>query len=197
MTRPLVLASTSRYRRELLERLGLAFSVAAPRYEEEMDLPLPPDRLVVELAARKARSLAAVHPDALIIGCDQVVEVGGRILGKPGTEDAAVRQLLDMAGRTHRLLTGLAVLEPATGRLGTALDVHDVTVRPLDEATARAYVRRDRPLDCAGSLRVESLGIALLARLRGNDYTAVIGLPLIALTGLLARFGVHPIPPPE
>ncbi len=195
MTRPLVLASTSRYRRELLERLGLPFVAAAPRYEEEQDLPLPPDGLVIELATRKARSLAALHPEARIVGCDQVVSVDGRILGKPGTEDAAVRQLLAMAGRTHRLLTGLVVLEPATGRLETALDVHEVAVRPLDEARARAYVRRDRPLDCAGSLRVESLGIALLERLRGDDYTAVIGLPLIALTTLLARFGVRPIEP--
>ncbi|HZF49494.1 MAG TPA: nucleoside triphosphate pyrophosphatase [Polyangiaceae bacterium] len=191
----IVLASTSRYRRELIQRLGLGVESAAPAFDEEAEKKaleaLSPEALVASLARGKARSLGEAYPDALIIGSDQAAEVDGELLGKPGTEEAARAQLRLLSGREHRLLTAVAVFEPRTGRLEEALDVHRLSVRALsDEAIAR-YVRLDRPLDCAGSYRVEALGIALFDRLSGDDFTAIIGLPLTRVVALLDRFGVR------
>jgi len=193
--RKIILASTSRYRRGLMERLGLPFEAAAPDYDEEAEkdrLPsdTPTEALVSHLGRGKALSLAARFPDAILIGSDQAVDLDGEILGKPGTEDAAVRQLLRLAGRAHRLLTSLVVHDARTGRTLDALDVHEVHLRPLDEAEARRYVLRDRPLDCAGSYKIEGPGIALFERITGDDATGVIGLPLIALARLLREHGV-------
>ncbi len=192
--RPIVLASTSRYRRELLERLGIPFEAKAPALDEAREKEelgrVSPEALVRHLARRKAESLAAACPRALIIGSDQAVDFEGEALGKPGTEEAAIRELLRLSGRTHRLLTAVAIHDAAARRTEEALDVHEVELRPIAEAEARAYVARERPLDCAGGLKVEGLGIALLSRLRGDDFTAVIGLPLIAVVTLLERFGV-------
>lgn len=187
--RPLVLASTSRYRRELLDRLGLAYEARAPLYEEEHHLALPPAELVVELARRKAESLAAACPEALIIGADQVAELDGTVLLKPGTVEGAVAQLARLAGRTHRLLTGVAVHDPRAGRTEAALDVHRMTMRPLAEPQLRAYVERDHPVDCAGAYKVEAAGIALFEALEGRDFTAIVGLPLTLVVTLLGRFG--------
>jgi len=187
----LILASTSRYRRQLLEQLGLAFEAVAPPYDEEHALPLPPEQLVVELAARKARSLGPAYPDehALILGADQVAEAEGRLLLKPGSAERARAQLAELAGRTHRLLTGIALFQPSTGRLEQALCVHRMTMRPLDAAQIAAYVEREQPLDCAGAYKVEGLGIALFAVMSGDDHTGIIGLPLTRVLDLLARFG--------
>jgi len=186
--RPLVRASSSPYRSQLLERLGLPFTVAAPEYEEEHDLVLPPDELVMELARRKARSLTARFPDALIIGSDQVAELDGSILLKPGSEDRARAQLSRLAGRTHRLLTGLVVHDSASDRVEQALDVHRMTIRPLTLDHIAAYVAQEQPLDCAGSYRVEGTGIALFTSMEGEDFTGIIGLPLTKLVTLLQRF---------
>jgi septum formation protein len=190
--RTIVLASASRHRRALLERAGLgAVRCVAPASDETIDEPgLAPVELVTRLAERKARSVAAAHPDALVIGCDQVAEVDGRVLGKPGTAERAVEQLLALAGREHRLLTGLCVHEPATGRSELALDVHRMTMWPLDRTRLERYVAIDQPLDCAGSYRVEAAGIALFESMAGEDFTAIVGLPLCLLAGLLGRFGV-------
>jgi len=188
----LVLASTSRYRKELLTRLGLPFSAAAPKYDEP-PLPLPPDQLVVAHATAKAESLAADFPDALIVGSDQLVSFEGEVLGKPGGEAAAVAQLLRLAGRTHRLLTAVVVHEPRTGRTETALVIHEMTLRPLAEREAINYVRRDKPIDCAGAYKLEALGVALMESVRGEDDTAIQGLPLVKLCELLRRFGLEPL----
>jgi septum formation protein len=186
----LVLASTSRYRRGLLERLGLPFEISRPPYEEQHDLPLPPEELVLHLAREKARSLAPQFPDALLLAADQVAELDGRVLTKPGDAARAVEQLGLLAGRTHRLLTGVCVLEARSGRLEEALDVQRMCMRPLSEERLRAYVDLDRPFDCAGSYRVEGPGIALFERMQGDDFTGIIGLPLTRVVELLARFGV-------
>ena len=190
--RPLVLASTSRHRRALLERAGLgAVRCVAPTSDEAIDeAGVAPTDLVRRLAERKARSVAAAHPDALILGCDQVAEVDGRVLGKPGTAERALEQLLSLAGREHRLLTGLCVHEPATGRTELAVDVHRMTLWPLDRARLERYVAIDQPLDCAGSYRVEAAGITLFSSMAGEDFTAIVGLPLCRLAELLGRFGV-------
>jgi len=187
----LVLASTSRYRHELLTRLGLPFEAVAPRYAEEHDLDLAPERLVVELAARKAESLGADYADGLIIGSDQVAEIDGEILTKPGTPERALAQLERLAGREHRLLTGLVVFEPKTKRSERTLDVHTLRLRALSRSQLRTYVEDESPLDCAGSYKIEGRGIALFESMRGDDYTGIIGLPLTRLVELLARFGVE------
>lgn len=191
----IVLASTSRYRRELIQRLGLAVEPAAPAFDEEAGKAaaawLPAEEVVAALARGKARSLAEAYPDAVIIGSDQAVELDGELLGKPGTEEAARAQLKRLSGREHRLLTAVAMFEPRTGRLEEALDVHRLSVRALSEEAIAGYVRRDQPLDCAGSYRVEALGIALFERLTGDDFTAIIGLPLTRVVALLERFGVR------
>jgi septum formation protein len=195
MTSPrrLVLASTSPYRRDLFARLGLPFEVAAPDFEESelKKTGLAPGALALALARAKARSLAARFPDALAIGADQVAEVGGERLGKPGSEEAARAQLARLEGREHRLYTAVAVHDAASGRTADALDVHRVLLRSLSAAEIADYVARDRPLDCAGSYRIESLGIALMERVSGDDFTAVIGLPLTRVVALLGEFGVR------
>ncbi len=191
----IVLASTSRYRRELVGRLGLHVECAAPPYDETSARralgPVPVADVVRALARGKALSLGESHPDALIVGADQLGEVDGEALGKPGTEPAARDQLRRLAGREHRLYTAVCVYQPATGRTEEALDVHRLAMRDLTDEAIADYVTRDRPLDCAGAYKVESLGIALFERVSGDDFTAVVGLPLTALVGLLGRFGVR------
>lgn len=198
----LVLASTSRYRRELMERLGLPFRTASPRYRETPpEGEIDPRRLAVRHALGKALSLLLDNPGSLIIGSDQVITCGGEIFSKPGSNEKAVEQLLRLAGREHELVTAIAVVRaPATAAEAeadtpgeTAVAVNHVRLRPLTPAEAEAYVLADHPLDCAGAYRSESLGVALIEYLRGDDPTAVIGLPLISLVRLLRHFGVDPL----
>lgn len=195
MSRPaprIVLASSSPYRKLLLERLGLDFEVVRPDVDEEAKRHLPPAEMARALAVAKARAVDV--PGALVIGSDQVVEVDGEALGKPGSESAAVAQLSRLAGRSHHLLTAVAVHDTATGRVEADLDVHTLTMRPLTRAQLAGYVARDRPLDCAGSYRFEARGIALFERIEADpdtaDDTAIVGLPLMKLCRLLRRFGV-------
>ena len=187
-----VLASTSPYRMQLLRQLGFPFHVAAPQFEEHIDQAIAPELLVKHLASHKARSLAESYPDALIIGADQVfVNSQGQILGKPGNFETAVRQLRSMAGKTHTFFTGLSVYDSTSGEALTDFVTYRVTLRPLNEDQIRNYLRRENPIDCAGSFKIEGLGIALMSRLEGEDYSSLIGLPLIKLTDFLAYFGVH------
>jgi len=200
----LVLASTSPPRRALLERLGLPFRALPPGGREVTPAECPdPARLAARNALGKALSLLGGQRDCLIVGSDQVVCCGGEIFGKPGSEERAVEQLLRLAGREHELLTAVAVVRAPAGAAApgddapgeTALAVNQVRLRPLTRAEALAYVRADRPLDCAGAYKSEALGIALLEYLRGDDPTAVVGLPLIALSRLLRRCGLDPLDP--
>lgn len=189
----LVLASTSPYRRTLLERLGIAFHCLAPRFDEASVVVAgwSPMALSAHLAVEKATSVAADVPGATVIGCDQLVSLEGRILGKPGTVEAAVIQLQAMAGRAHELITSMVVLHGTDRVVHT--DVTTMTMRALDPAAIERYVERDRPVDCAGSYKVEQGGIALFEAIETRDHTAITGLPLIALTRILRRFG-HEIP---
>lgn len=189
--RTVVLASTSPYRRQLLQQLGVPFVTAAPLYVEKLDQGVSPELLVKHLAFHKAESLRERYPDALIIGSDQVfVDPRQRILGKPGTAERAVTQLCSMAGRAHTFYTGVAVFDSRSGESEVDYATYTVTLRDLAEEQVRAYVRRESPLDCAGSFKIEGLGIALMEKMEGEDYTSLIGLPLIKLTGMLQRFGV-------
>jgi septum formation protein len=191
--KPIVLASTSPYRRALLERLKIPFSAVAPHVDEDAAKReiAEPEALVRHLAREKARSLAARFPAALVIGSDQAVDIDGQALGKPKTAEAAVNQLIWLSGREHKIHTAVAVHDAASGRTEEALDTHRIRLRVLTVDEIRSYVARERPLDCAGSYRIEALGIALMERISGDDYTAVIGLPLMRLVDLLARFGVR------
>lgn len=185
----LVLASTSPYRRALLDRLGLPYVAAAPPYDEPDDPALSPRALVERHAAAKAQSLANAYPDALIIGSDQGLVAHGALLGKPGTEAAACAQLRSLCPGRHALVTAVALLDTATHTLRARTEVHHLTFRDLSDAQIAAYVRRDQPLDCAGSFKIESLGIALFEHIDGSDPLAIIGLPVIHLVSLLQDAG--------
>jgi septum formation protein len=197
----MILASTSPYRRELVKRLGISIEPMASSYDEEHDKTvlshLPLESLVVHLAHGKARALAQKYPDALIIGSDQMGNLDGKRLGKPHTFEAACAQLRAMQGRTHQLLTAVAVHHGATGREEHLLDVHTLKMRALTDAEIVNYVRSDNPVDCAGSYKIESLGIALFEQVVGDDFTAIVGLPLTKTVTLLARFGVNVLAHPS
>jgi septum formation protein len=186
---PLVLASTSPYRRALLERLGVPFTAAAPDCDEDAfkARSRSPRGLAEELALAKAESLRAAHPGAAILGGDQVATIDGEILGKPGTREAAAAQLERLAGREHLLITAVALIHE--GRALRHTDVARLTLRSLTRAQIERYVAADDPVDCAGSYKLERGGIALFAAIDATDHTAITGLPLIWLAGALAGLG--------
>ena len=190
--RTLVLASTSPYRRRLLKQLGLSFVTAAPRCKEEIQPGIAPELLVKHLASQKAESLSNHYDDALIIGADQVfVDPRNRVIGKPGNNQKAFEQLKAMAGRSHTFFTGLCVYDSATNEAQVDYSTFEVTLRRLSDDEIRNYIRREDPADCAGSFKVEGLGIALMETMRGEDYTSLIGLPLIKLCDMLREAGVE------
>jgi septum formation protein len=185
----LILASTSVYRRDLLARLGLPFRCVAPPIDEEelKDNSITAIDLAERLASAKASSIAGGEPAAVVIGSDQIVSCDGRVLGKPGTPERAVAQLLAMAGREHELITSVAVADRDEIEVHT--DVARLTMRSLTLDEAERYVTVDRPIDCAGSYRIEGLGIALFDRIDAEDQTAIIGLPLMAVCRMLRAKG--------
>ena len=184
----LILASTSAYRRALLERLGLPFDTARPDVDETPLPDEPPAALAVRLARAKADAVAAGAGDAWTIGSDQVAELDGRPLGKPGTPENAVAQLRAMSGREVRFHTALCLAGP-DGRRFEHLDLTVVRFRTLGEDEIARYVAREHPLDCAGSFKCEGLGIALFEAIDNRDSTALVGLPLIATARLLREAG--------
>lgn len=185
----LILASQSKYRRELLGRLGVPFECIAPNVDETdlQESGADPATIARDLARAKARAVAAIHPDALVIGSDQVAELEGTILSKPGTAENARAQLARMAGREHRLWTAVAI--ECGGEHREHLDITRLGMRPLASEEIARYVAADRPLDCAGSYKVESLGITLFERIESADHTAIVGLPLLFVAGTLRSFG--------
>lgn len=189
-TTRIVLASTSPYRRELLERLGLPFEVCNPQTDET---PLPdeaPEALALRLAEAKARAVADQYPDALIIGSDQVAVSQGRIFGKPGTHEKAVAQLKQLSGQTVNFYTALCLLDTRNQTAEVEGVPTLVTFRALSDAEIENYLRREPAYNCAGSAKSEGLGIALLTAMRGDDPNALVGLPLIALCRMLQNAGV-------
>lgn len=186
----LVLASTSRYRAELLRRLVEGFEQRAPGTDETLIPGEAPADGALRLATAKAEGAACGLSDALVIGSDQIAELDGRALGKPGSIEAAQAQLADCAGREVRFHTGLCLLDTRDGRRHTHLDITCVRFRQLTGTEIERYVARELPLDCAGSFKCEGLGIALFERIDSSDPTALIGLPLIALARLLREAGL-------
>lgn len=187
----LILASTSRYRRELLSRLGLPFEAAAPDVDEAALPGEAPAALAERLALAKARAVAALHPAAIVIGSDQVADLDGEAIGKPGSHERAVEQLQRMSGRQVIFQTAVAVVAPGLAAIERA-EVR-VRFRRLTDTAIERYLRADTPYDCAGSAKVESLGVALLEAVESDDPTALVGLPLIRTCALLRRAGLDPL----
>jgi septum formation protein len=181
----------------LLERLGLPFAAVAPQVDETPLPGEPPAATAFRLAAAKAQSVARAYRGALIIGSDQVADCGGQAIGKPGTHENAVAQLHALSGQMVVFHTGLALLDAASGACRTALVDVTSTYRHLTSEEIESYLRREQPYDCAGSVRSESLGIALFERIESDDPTALIGLPLIQLARMLAAAGVAVLVPPR
>lgn len=191
----LILASTSRYRRELLERLKLPFSVQAPLVDETPQAAEKPASLALRLAIAKAQAVAVLRPNAVVIGSDQVADLDGEPLGKPGDHAAAVVQLRRMSGRTVVFQTAVAVACNARSFEASALAAVRVKFRHLSDAQIEHYLQIDQPYDCAGSARSEALGIALLDAIESDDPTALVGLPLIRTCQLLRAAGIEPLQP--
>ena len=188
--RPLILASTSVYRRHLLERLRLPFDVIAPDVDEAALPHESPEALARRLALAKAQAVAALHPEGVVIGSDQVADLNGQALGKPGRHARAVAQLQRMRGQAVIFQTAVAVVCQATGFAQTELASVKVQFRDLTDAQIEAYLLAEKPYDCAGSAKSEGLGIALLARIDNDDPTALVGLPLIRTCHLLEAAGL-------
>ena len=189
----LVLASTSLYRRELLARLGLAFEVAAPNVDESPLVGESPSQTALRLAELKARAVAHQFPDHLIIGSDQVLMLEDEQLGKPGNFENAFKQLKKMQGNSMVFHTALCLLNSRSGRVQLRDIPTALHLRALTDGQIESYLTKEQPYDCAGSARAEGLGIALIARYDTTDPNALIGLPLIALTEMLANEGVDPL----
>ncbi|EPG4816385.1 TPA: septum formation inhibitor Maf [Klebsiella aerogenes] len=189
----LLLASTSPWRRMLLEKLTLPFECAAPEVDETPQPGESARQLVVRLAQAKAQALASRFPQHLIIGSDQVCVLDGEITGKPHTEENAHRQLRKASGTIVTFYTGLALYNSANGHLQTECEPFDVHFRHLSDQEIEAYIRKENPLQCAGSFKSEGLGIMLFERLEGRDPNSLVGLPLIALCQMLRREGFNPL----
>ena len=187
----LILASTSAYRRALLDRLGVPFRCRAPLCDEaaimRAEAGTEPRLLAEKLALTKASSLVDEEPQAVIIGCDQLVSFQGQIFGKPGTQERAVEQLVAMAGRMHELITAMVVIRGGEGVCHT--DITRLRMRRLSKDAIERYVAADLPVDCAGSYKLESRGIILFDRIESDDQSAITGLPLIALVNILRDMG--------
>lgn len=191
MSLQILLASSSRYRRELLGRLLPRFDSVSPDVDEHAfhELEPTPDSLAQRLAMEKTLAVFRRFPDAIVIGSDQLADLNGQVLGKPGTVSAAVDQLLSMSGKTHRLLTAVCIAAPGKP-LTSILNETRLTMRSLTPQEALRYVERDQPLDCAGSYKIESLGISLFEKIETADFTAIMGLPLIQVSQSLRELGV-------
>jgi septum formation protein len=189
-SRQLILGSTSRYRRELLARLNTPFTVVGPDVDETPAEHEAPHALALRLALAKARAVAALHPEAVVIGSDQVADLNGTPLGKPGTHERAVLQLQRMRGQTVVFQTAVAVVCAATQFEEVDLAAVKVQFRDLSDAEIDSYLRTEQPYDCAGSAKSEGLGIALLASIENDDPTALVGLPLIRTCRMLRAAGI-------
>ncbi len=189
-SRPVVLGSSSRYRRELMERLRIPFSVAVPDVDETPHAGETPRNLALRLALAKAHAVAQLHPEAVVIGSDQVADLAGQPLGKPGEHARAVQQLRQMRGKTVIFQTALAVVCLSTGFEQVDLAEVRVVFRDLSDEEIESYLQAEKPYDCAGSAKSEGLGIALLESIDNDDPTALVGLPLIRTSRLLRQAGI-------
>lgn len=189
----LVLASSSVYRRELLERFGVPFASVSPDIDETPRPGEAPKDMVLRLSLAKAKAAAQRHPNAVVIGSDQAAVFEGQILGKPGSAERAVANLLRFAGKTVEFVTGVVVLNAADGRVASHVDSTKSRFRRFSATEAQSYARLDQPLDCAGGIRFEGRGALLLHGVDTEDPSAGIGLPLIELGAMLRDMGINPL----
>ena len=192
----ILLASSSLYRRQLLQKLGICFEWESPNIDESQKSDENPASLVRRLAETKARHLASTFSDYLIIGSDQVATINNQIIGKPHTHEAAFSQLSNFSQREVVFMTGLCLFNPAANRIQTSTETYKVKFRKLTETRIENYLQRDQPYDCAGSFKSEGLGICLFEKFEGDDPNTLIGLPLIGLTRMLANEGIDPLDQP-
>jgi septum formation protein len=192
-SKQLILSSTSKPRKLLLERLLIPFEIADPGVDETPIDGESPEKMVQRLAEEKARAVANIYPNAIIIGADQVGTLGQQILGKPMTHENAVKQLEQMSGQHVRFLSGMCVFDAENQKALVALDITDILFRTLTRSMIENYLLKETPYHCAGSAKVEGLGISLIQELQANDPTAIIGLPLINLTSMLEQMGLGPL----
>ncbi len=190
MDKQLVLASSSPFRRELLEKLGLTFICDSPDIDEAAQVDETPQQLVARLAQEKAKAVATRHPDALIIASDQCAILDGSIIGKPGNHKTAIHQLQAASGKQVKFLTSLVLLNSGTGKLQIEICPFSVYFRTLSSEEIEGYLNKEQPYNCAGSFKSEGLGITLFQRLEGDDPNTLIGLPLIRLTAMLGNEGI-------
>jgi MAF protein len=186
----LILGSTSPFRKELLQKLGLSFEVDSPDIDESMLEAEQPEQFVQRLALEKAQAVAARHDNALVIGSDQVACIGSNILGKPGTRDKAIQQLTEASGKHVSFYTGLCLLNSTSGESQVVCEPFHVHFRELSQEQIERYLDAEEPYNCAGSFKSEGLGISLFEKLEGDDPNSLIGLPLIKLIAMLEREGV-------
>ena len=191
MNKKLILASSSPYRKQLLQRLRLDFDCVSPAVDESLRAGEAASDYVSRLAVAKAEAVAASHPGAVVIGCDQCALLEGKILGKSGKHERALEQLLEAQGKTVLFQTGLCVADAAAGFREVTVVPFEVDFRRLERHQLERYLRAEQPYDCAGSFKAEGYGICLFSALRGDDPNALIGLPLIALIGMLERAGIE------
>ena len=193
---PLLLASSSPYRRQLMEKLRLPFHTASPNVDESQRMDESAEHLVVRLALKKAEALCGDYPEHWIIGSDQIACLeDGTILNKPGTHERAAQQLERSSGQRVSFLTGLVLVDASTGQRQSHCEYFHAHFRQLDADEINNYLHTEKPYDCAGSFKMEGLGIALFSRLDGGDPNSLIGLPLIALTEMLRNWGLNPLHP--
>ncbi len=187
----LILASTSPYRAAQLQRLGLEFETCDPQVDEDQfkQAGYSPETLAETLALEKAKGISQQNPSAIVIGGDQLVSFEEKILGKPGTAERALEQLLSMQGKTHQLITAIAVLGPDFNK--THVNYTKLKMRPLDREAISRYIQFDQPLNCAGAYKLESQGITLFEEIDSTDHSAISGIPLMALTTLLLKAGIR------
>lgn len=185
----LILASTSKYRRELLEKLKIPFECQKPNVDEDQykDKGLAASELALVLAQAKAQAVAQQFPDAVVIGSDQVAALDDLILDKPSSHENAVKQLRLMSGRSHQLHTGVALIH--NGNVETFINVTTLFMHKVDDAAIERYLKQDEPYDCAGSYKIESLGVSLFSKIETTDFNAIVGLPLMELASKLRVFG--------
>ncbi|MDH5357356.1 MAG: Maf-like protein [Gammaproteobacteria bacterium] len=191
----LILGSSSPFRAELLTKLGLPFISVSPDIDENPIANEQPEQLVKRLSENKAQAIAIQHPDALIIGSDQVAVLDGTILGKPGNHENAVKQLMAASGKTVVFLTGLTLLNSKSGHMYTVVEPFEVSFKTLSPDQIEFYLQQEQPYQCAGSFKSEGFGISLFAKLSGDDPNALIGLPLIKLIQMLAIEGIDVLQP--
>lgn len=191
----LILGSSSPFRAELLAKLGLPFIAVSPDIDESPLINEQAHQLVQRLSEQKAQAIAAQHPDALIIGSDQVAVLEGTILGKPGNHDNAIKQLMASSGKTVQFLTGLTLLNSNTGKIQSLVEPFEVSFKTLSLQQIEYYLQQEQPYQCAGSFKSEGFGISLFSKLNGDDPNSLIGLPLIKLIQLLAAEGIDVLQP--